>query len=303
MQNSKSCSYGDEVPSWQAQWWQGGMAGGVTKGNVPLVCSDYWGQCYKRSTDTWSVVRRIEGLTKLKRMASIAVGEWVFFAGGSELPNGQDSPSFRKSTLFLNKIGSKVASPDLGTAKSAACAAVLVNTGTRRVIAVLGGLVKGTSPPGEVATSGMELFECTVQSGVNPSCTGPTNGPSLKKARAAFGCGVIKADDSKTLFVATKSSAYNAPTEILDVTSPTIANWGSWQTSANDVPGYVGEAQQSFLTSMDIKKGIWLLTGKDYFYEISCSSASSCSFARRQMSPAYTYPAGAAPLLVTENVN
>merc|ERR1712029_210615 len=297
MQNSKSCSYGDEVPSWQAQWWQGGMAGGVTKGNVPLVCSDYWGQCYKRSTDTWSVVRRIEGLTELKTMASIAVGEWVFFAGGSELPNGHNSPSFRKSTFFLNKVSSKVASPDLGTAKSAACAAVLVNAGTRRVIAVLGGLSSG-----EVANSGMELFDCTAQSGVNPSCTGPINGPSLKIGRAAFGCGVIKAGDGKTVFLATKSSAYNAPTEILDVTSPTIANWGSWQTIANDVPEFVGEAQQSFLTSKDEKKGIWLLSGKDYFYEVSCTSVSSCSFARRQLNPAYTYPAGAAPLLITENV-
>ena len=118
----------------------------------------------------------------------------------------------------------------MGTGKSAACGAVVVSSGSRRVIAVLGGQVS-PNPPIITELSEMELFDCDI-SGTTPVCTKLANGPSLNTARGNFGCGVIEATDGSKLFLALKTGGATATkgTEVLDISDSTVTNWGSWQT-------------------------------------------------------------------------
>ena len=107
---------------------------------------------------------------------------------------------------------------------------MVVNSGSTRVIAVLGGQVSPNINT-VIEQSEMELFNCDM-SGATPVCTKLANGPSLNTARGNFGCGVIEATDGSKLFLALKTGGASDTkgTEVLDVSDSTVTNWGSWQT-------------------------------------------------------------------------
>jgi len=294
-----------------------GGSGGVTNGGVPIICADGMNQCYKREGGNWTVVYTYDAtLMNANTFASTAVDDWIFYAGGNGFVLAFDANlnviGFTvietPNTLFLKADGtvlkgtsaSPPGPPDLGTGKSASCAAVVVKDGNRRVIAVLGGLITVSDVP--VAQSDMELFDCDM-SGTNPTCTKLANGPSLNVARGTFGCGVISADDGKKIFLAMKESDHSASTEVLDITSTTVTDWSStgWQILSPDVSEEVNANHQTFVETEDDAVGIWFMGDKDYFYQVTCASATSCTFTNTSLSPAYTFPAGATPMLVSED--
>jgi len=315
---NQDCRYEATIDDTYGGITTGGSGGAVTSSGEPIICADGFDQCYKWSGGTWSVIYTIDftQLPNANTLASVAIDDWIFFAGGAGFsvlynPGEQIIGHILKETdhTFLLKddgtvlkdsSASPAGPPNLSTAKSAACAALVVSEGTRRVIAVLGGLKKANFK--EVAKGDMELFDCDM-SETNPTCTKLSNGPSLLTARGNFGCGVITAEDGSRILFAMRQSEHMATTEVLDVSSTTVGNWGSWQKVSYDVSDTdVVYGHQSFLPLKDDTKGLWFLANKNYYYEVTCASISQCTFTKRQLSltGAYTLPLGATPLLVHE---
>ena len=71
---------------------------------------------------------------------------------------------------------------------------------------------------------------------------------------------------------------------------------------ATDLSNTVEAAHQPFIISEDPKIGILFSGQQDYHYLVTCSSATSCSFESKTLSPAFTFPSGATAMTVSDDV-